>query len=116
MRPFEPPHRRPNHESALHIARRPRYESALRLARRLATGLLLCAAFPLLAAVILAGCRNELQTVVQCSDRTVVVRYEDGRLAEVLNDMEYELEPGQRVKVTENCDGDLHVVVAYAQR
>ncbi|MEZ4649476.1 MAG: hypothetical protein R3E97_11980 [Candidatus Eisenbacteria bacterium] len=68
----------------------------------------------LCAATLFAGCRNELQTVVECSDTTVVVRYENGRLAEVLNDMDYDLEPGQQVKVTENCNGALHVVVAYA--
>ena len=73
----------------------------------------------LLTAVALSACpdpRHELQTVVKVRDRTVVVRYEDGRLAEVLNDMDYELAPDQQVKVVENCDGRLHVAVAYAVR
>ena len=64
------------------------------------------------------GCqdpRRELQTVVKLGTGTVVVRYDDGRLAEVLNDMNYELVADQEVKVVENCDGDLHVVVAYAR-
>jgi hypothetical protein len=53
---------------------------------------------------------------VKVRGTNVVVRYEDGRLAEVLNDMGYELAPDQEVKVVENCDGDLHVAVAYATR
>ncbi len=64
------------------------------------------------------GCsdpRRQTQTVVEVGKSTVVVRYEDGRLAEVLNDMDYDLAPDQEVKVVENCDGHLHVVAAYAR-
>ncbi len=43
------------------------------------------------------------------------MRYKDGHLAEVLNDMNYDLVKAQEVKVLENCDGYLHVVVAYAK-
>lgn len=60
------------------------------------------------------GCGNRLQTVVEAREGTVLVRYADGTSAEVLNDMRYELVPGQQVKVTENCDGYPHVAVAYA--
>ena len=67
-------------------------------------------------AVTAYGCRNELQTVVETRERTVVVRYEDGRLVEVLNDLRFELAPGQQVKVVGNCDGVPHVVTTYAAR
>lgn len=68
--------------------------------------------------VVSIGCsdpRRQTQTVVKVGESTVVVRYEDGRLAEVLNDMNYDLIPNQEVKVVENCDGHLHVVAAYAR-
>ncbi len=60
------------------------------------------------------GCGNDLQTVVETKQDTVLVRYKDGTLVQVLNDMRYELAPGQQVKVTENCEGYPHVAVAYA--
>lgn len=62
------------------------------------------------------ACRDDLQTVVEVRETTVLVRYQDGRMVEVLNDMQYELAPGQQVKVTGNCDGNPHVAVAYAVR
>ncbi len=67
----------------------------------------------LLLAATAPGCANDLQTVVETRANTVLVRYEDGSLAEVLNDMRYELAPGQQVKVVENCDGQPHVAAAY---
>lgn len=70
----------------------------------------------LLLATTAPGCANDLQTVVETRANTVLVRYEDGRLAEVLNDMRYDLAEGQQVKVVENCDGQLHIAVAYAPR
>lgn len=70
-------------------------------------------AAPLLAATA-PGCGNDLQTVVESRAHTVLVRYGDGTLAEVLNDMQYDLAPGQQVRVVENCDGQPHVAVAYA--
>ncbi len=61
------------------------------------------------------GCERDggLQTVVRVEQQRVVVRYSDGKVRKVLNDFGYELSPGQEVKVVENCDGRLHVAVAY---
>jgi hypothetical protein len=79
----------------------------------------IAAAGAALALLFVLGCgdssnRRRLQTVVDVRDQSVVVRYEDGRQVEVLNDMNWDLTTGQEVKVVENCDGRLHVAAAYA--
>jgi hypothetical protein len=91
---------------------RQRFSRACLLPRSPLLAVLLCCGALFVAGAVGCGSRNETQTVVKVRAGTVVVRYEDGRLAEVENDMGYELVAGQEVKVVENCDGALHVAMA----